>query len=139
MPVYAECGGLMYLSESIESLEGVVSPMVGMVPGKIKMTDKLQSFGYKEGRLLCDAILGSKGLKVRGHEFHYSQRIYDKTANAYELEDRKGSRLLEGHARGTIFASYLHLNFLTNPLWAIKFVKAAKFFQDRKKEVAAKA
>ena len=133
MPIYAECGGLMYLSEAIETLEGTSFAMVGAVPGKIKMTDRLQNFGYKEGRMRGDTLLGAQGSQVRGHEFHYSQRLMDGnlTQNIpYELEDRKsGQQQLEGFSKGSLLASYLHLNFLTNPKWAEAFVQTADLYR----------
>ncbi len=143
MPVYAECGGLMYLSESIEKQDGSSFAMVGAVPGKIKMTERLQNFGYKEGQMIGNTILGEKKSLVRGHEFHYSQRLLEQDTpetNSYELEDRKSSKKqMEGYSRGSLLASYLHLNFLTNPKWAVSFVDAANRYRNAPKKVAAKA
>lgn len=142
-PVYAECGGLIYLSETIQTLEGHSYAMVGAVPGKICMTEKLQNFGYKEGQMMENNLLGSKGDAVRGHEFHYSQREVKErelTQASYELIDRKsGTRQLEGHAKETLLASYLHLHFLTNLSWAKNFVQAARNYEAirMKKEVLA--
>ncbi len=126
LPIYAECGGLMYLSESIQILDGKTFSMVGAVPGKITMTQKLQKFGYKEGRLLKDTLLGKEGNSIRGHEFHYSERSANLESYAYELKGRRNVNLqLEGYSKGNILASYLHLHFLTNPDWAIHWIQAA--------------
>lgn len=133
MPVYAECGGLMYLSEAIETLGGRSFAMLGAVPGKIKMTERLQNFGYKEGWMARDTILGPEKTPVRGHEFHYSQRFLEEAGSreaAYQLEDRKSAKKQsEGYCQGPLLASYLHLNFLSNPNWAESFVRTAVRFQ----------
>ncbi len=72
MPVWGECGGLMYLSEGIVDMDGNAWEMVGAVKGITRMTGRLQRFGYVEIEWLEDNILAEKGRKVRGHEFHYS-------------------------------------------------------------------
>ena len=72
MPIYAECGGLMYLVEAIQDAAGARYAMVGLLPGICRLTDRLQNFGYKEVVSLTDSLLGKAGLRTRGHEFHYS-------------------------------------------------------------------
>lgn len=137
LPIYAECGGLMYLSESIETLDGKSYSMAGAIPGKIMMTQKLQNFGYKQGTILRENILGQKDVPVRGHEFHYSQRIsqQDRETIAYQLMGRDGKNQSEGFVKDSLLASYLHLHFLTNPDWAKRLVWSAKKYH-AKKEVA---
>ena len=72
LPAYAECGGLLYLCESLADLDGRTWPLVGAVPGHATMHERLQGMGYREGRLFADSLLGPAGAAVRGHEFHYS-------------------------------------------------------------------
>ena len=72
MPIYAECGGLMYLVEAIQDAAGERHAMVGILPGVCRLTDRLQSFGYKEVLSMRESVLGQAGLQTRGHEFHYS-------------------------------------------------------------------
>ncbi len=72
MPVYAECGGFMYLMEKLLDFEGHSFPMTGIVPGTVQMNKKLQMVGYVEARLQRDTILGKKGSRLHGHEFHFS-------------------------------------------------------------------
>ena len=107
MPCYAECGGFMYLCEAIVQKEGQESPMLGMVPGKIHMTERLQNFGYSE----CLSDGNSKGF--RAHEFHYS--YWDaETSHANLWTVKKGSRSsarTEGYGTPNLHASYLHLYF----------------------------
>src|SRR5436309_6152642 len=104
---YAECGGLMYLAESIDDAR-----MVGIVPVQIEMTGRLVDFGYCEIRTNSDSILGPRGTTARGHQFHYSR----------STGSGKGYSVKQGHreySEGFIFpngiASYIHLHFLSNP------------------------
>lgn len=110
-PIYAECGGLMYLS------------MAGAIPGQIRMTDRLQNFGYAEATALIDTPLLRAGETVRGHEFHYSS--WDGPANAYRVRKR-GKERVEGYAGGNILASYVHVHFSSKPSLARRLVAAAK-------------
>jgi len=111
MPVYAECGGLMYLVGQ------------GLLPGRIEMTDRLQDFGYAEGVALRDSVVVRRGQKVRGHQFHYSRWIRKPAPAAYRVRSRH-----EGYARGNIHASYLHLHFGGAPDCAARFVESAARF-----------
>ncbi|HVR87104.1 MAG TPA: cobyrinate a,c-diamide synthase [Planctomycetota bacterium] len=110
-PLYAECGGLMYLS------------MAGAIPGQIRMTDRLQNFGYTEATALVDTPLLNAGETVRGHEFHYS--AWDGPANAYRVRKR-GKDRVEGYASGNILASYVHVHFASKPGLARRLVAVAK-------------
>lgn len=110
-PIYAECGGLMYLS------------MVGAIPGQVRMTERLQNFGYQEATALVDTFLLRAGETVRGHEFHYS--TWDGPAGAYRVTKR-GKERVEGYAGGNILASYIHVHFGSKPVLARRLVQAAK-------------
>ncbi|WP_437983916.1 cobyrinate a,c-diamide synthase [Sorangium sp. So ce117] len=72
-PIYAECGGLMYLTEAIRTLDGRAHPMVGLVPAEAAMCEKLQALGYVEVETQARTILGGAGLRFRGHQFRYSE------------------------------------------------------------------
>ncbi len=128
-PVYAECGGFMYLGESIQDFAGQVYPMVGIIPMRSEMTGKLQGIGYREGFFLENTFLGPKGTVVRGHEFHYSKASFGMESPAYKLV-RNGEILgIDGFITKNIIASYLHLNFAGHPEllknWA-EFVRRAR-------------
>ncbi|KJS48457.1 cobyrinate a,c-diamide synthase [Desulfosporosinus sp. BICA1-9] len=111
-PIYAECGGYMYLGNSIKDFEGNELPMVGLIPMKAEMTKRLQGIGYRKGVFREDNFLGPRGTTVQGHEFHYSRVIYDKDyPPAYELFKAGQGDRLEGYARDNLVASYLHLHF----------------------------
>jgi cobyrinic acid a,c-diamide synthase len=111
LPTYAECGGLLYLCDTLVDLEGRTWPLVGALPGKAVMHERLQGMGYREARVWGDSLLGPAGTVVRGHEFHYSSCELDNGGHAaYEVD---GSP--EGHATGDLFASYIHLHFAGHP------------------------
>jgi cobyrinic acid a,c-diamide synthase len=106
LPCYAECGGLMLLSEAIITLEGERFPMAGIVPGVVEMTRALQNFGY------CTVSQPGEAPHY-GHEFHYS-RWNDEgaRANAWEVARRRnGISRREGFRQQSLHASYVHLYF----------------------------
>lgn len=77
-PVYAECGGMMFLGEQVSGADGVGYPMAGVLPLRFEMTEKLVKFGYCTVELVRDCLIGDKGMRVRGHSFHYS-KVSDTT------------------------------------------------------------
>lgn len=125
-PVYAECGGLMYLGEAIRGQDGRVSPMIGALPFTVVMTEKLQRFGYVEVTLTRDCLLGPSGTTARGHSFHRS-RIEHAPADvqkAYQLRYAlAGVDEAEGFCAGSVLASYIHVHLRSNPRLAAEFVR----------------
>lgn len=119
MPIYAECGGLMYLCRQIVDFEGKAYSMVGIVPAITEMQQKLQRVGYVTATLKKDSLFGACGDQLRGHEFHFSTMRPDDEENfpwAYELQGtRQKQSHREGYAKDNILASYLHLAFEGNP------------------------
>ena len=71
VPIYGECGGLLYLAESV-LVEGREFPMAGILPGNTEMTGRIQALGYTEGIFTGGPRLSVPGIPIRGHEFHYS-------------------------------------------------------------------
>jgi cobyrinic acid a,c-diamide synthase len=118
-PIYAECGGLMYLCAGIVDVAGGRHPMVGLVPGDAVVSERLQALGYVEVETLAESPLGPGGLRVRGHEFRYSRLVpawSDALAPAYRVCTRPDApKLMAGHARGSLLASYVHLHFASQP------------------------
>lgn len=111
-PVYAECGGYMYLGRSITDFEGREVALAGLIPMKAEMTKRLQGIGYRRGVFREDNFLGPRGTTVQGHEFHYSRVTFDQEfPAAYELFRGDNADRMEGYARDNIVASYLHLHF----------------------------
>lgn len=126
-PVYAECGGFMYLMDSLHDHQGLTCKMAGVFPFAARMEGRFTGLGYREVETTADSILGPVGTLARGHEFHYSGIPAEAYAAAglYRVSDRKGPREQpEGFvARGTV-ASYIHLHFGSNPLLARHLVEA---------------
>ena len=129
MPVYAECGGLMFLARSLQETGGRSHPMVGMIPAKIRMSDRLQNFGYQQVKARQRNWMMRPGETARGHEFHHSrlQAVPAEATAAYEVTKAgNGAKRLEGYARKSLIASYIHLHFWSCPRWAGRFVQAAR-------------
>ncbi|WP_407309327.1 cobyrinate a,c-diamide synthase [Desulfosporosinus sp. SB140] len=115
-PLYAECGGYMYLGRSITDFEGQELPMADLIPMKAEMTKRLQGIGYRRGIFRKDNFLGPRGTVVQGHEFHYSKVTYEADVPAaYELFKGDQADRMEGYAQDNLIASYLHLNFAGHP------------------------
>ena len=126
-PMYAECGGMMYLAESLTTLNNESLPMAGVLPLQIAMTQKLVHFGYAEVEFTEDCILGEKGTTVRGHSFHCSQAtVTGPLETPYRVRySLSGREEAEGYSRQNVLASYIHLHFCANPGIAAAFVKRA--------------
>ncbi len=122
-PVYAECGGLMYLSRAITTRDGLRHPLLGILPAETRMLDRRKRLGYVEVTLQEDALWGTAGERMRGHEFHYSELLSDPAVHsnwcaAYLSKPRNGARqALEGYywRPGRILASYVHLHPASHP------------------------
>ena len=124
VPTYAECGGLMYLSEGIVDFEGRYHRLVGVVPTSSAMTDRKLTMGYRTATALKDSILLCRGESVRGHEFHWSVTTspIPPAHAAYGFAEAPDHP--EGYVSGNLIASYLHLHFACRPDLARRFVAA---------------
>ena len=125
-PIYAECGGFMYLTEGIEDKSLNYYSMAGIFPVRIIMLDRLKALGYREVTLKASSPLGSPGEKIRGHEFHYSEikETTGKVDLVYKLSDRPGLKIREkGYIKKNVVGSYVHLHFGSNPQIAENFVR----------------
>jgi cobyrinic acid a,c-diamide synthase len=123
-PVYAECGGLMYLAESLDDPDGRSHPMAGLLPAHVRMRPRRLTLGYREVRLDADGLLGSRGTRLRGHEFHASHlEAPPATQTAYRVSDPSTDESWpEGYRVGSVLASYVHLHFGSHPGTASAFV-----------------
>lgn len=129
LPIYAECGGLMYLTRSIVDGDRNAHDMVGLLPGHSVMSPRL-TLGYRLARSAGASWLLPEGETIRGHEFHYSV-WQDRPADlppAYYLQPRAGTGTpqAEGARLGSLWASYVHLNFGACPALAGRFVTEAR-------------
>ena len=135
VPIYAECGGLMYLCKNIQGFEDEVYDMVGIVPAVCKMQKKLQRVGYVKGTALSSSIIAEKGDELKGHEFHFSTMENEGNFSwAYSLQGtRQKTSHIEGYSHGNILASYLHLSFDGNPKAADHFIESCKKYRDSRR------
>jgi cobyrinic acid a,c-diamide synthase len=125
-PVYAECGGFMYLMESI-SANNRLFPMCGIFPFKSNMQKRFQALGYREIKLTQETPLGPEGTVIRGHEFHYSSldAVPEDSGTAYEVYARNADPRREGYIiNNNSIGSYIHLHFASYPSAAVNFVEA---------------
>lgn len=116
-PVLAECGGLLFLAESLDGHE-----MCGVLKGHARMSTRL-TLGYREAVAVGDHVVWSAGTRVRGHEFHYSE-VEPGAVPAWTLEAR-GAQRPEGHVSGAVHASFLHTHWAATPHIAARLVAAA--------------
>jgi len=109
MPVYAECGGLMYLGKSLE-VKGITYEMAGVLDTRSSMVGRFQALGYTEAEVVCDNPLSLKGQVIRGHEFHYSITECDRDARfAYSMHRGKGIEdAKDGLMVYNTLAGYMH-------------------------------
>lgn len=131
-PVYAECGGFMYLMNDIITGRGRYA-MAGVFPIRSEMFDRFHTLGYREVVTRADTVLGGAGLTARGHEFHYSSIQQDEDFSAlepiYVMSGRKGViDTPEGFRMGNTLGSYVHLHFASNPDIPRAFVQACLEF-----------
>ena len=113
LPVWAECGGLLWLAESLDD-----RPMVGAIPARARLTDRL-TIGYRHATTTEPSPLGDTGTTLRGHEFHYS--TCEPTGTALELTAPAGTRH-DGFATSTLLATYLHHHAGGDPRAIERFV-----------------
>ncbi len=131
-PIYAECGGMMYLAEHLRVGESTY-PLCGVLPFSTKMPAKLKLAYVEVGT--TGGLFGS-GQTARGHLFHHSEIDGDvQTDRCYRVQTTKGERSEEGYQLGNVLASYVHLHFASNPALAAAFVDACQAFHEARASV----
>jgi len=122
VPIYGECGGLMYMGRTLNDIRGNDCPMAGLAPFASTMRELRLTMGYRTGTTLRSSPILPRNTRVRGHEFHYSTLSdpVDDTTAAYSLDG--GLPNFEGYAAGNVLASYIHMHFATDPSIAPRFV-----------------
>ena len=120
-PIYAECGGFMYLTEGITVEEGDFFPMAGIFPVKAYMGKRRAALGYREATTLGPGCFGPAGTVLRGHEFHYShiEEMPRHVERLFAITPGGGS---EGYRIGRVLGGYLHLHLGFSPRAAEAFI-----------------
>jgi cobyrinic acid a,c-diamide synthase len=136
MPVYAECGGFVYLTEGMEeSEERPAVDFAGIFPVRCRMLPRRKALGYRQVELLKETTIGCSGAVLRGHEFHYSEAGAMPHNIEYSYNVSRQGILLgtEGYNVRNCLASYIHLHFGSNPEIAPAFVEACRKFIRKQK------
>ncbi|MCP4750985.1 MAG: hydrogenobyrinic acid a,c-diamide synthase (glutamine-hydrolyzing) [Proteobacteria bacterium] len=124
MPVYAECGGLMYLTRSIER-EGEKKEMVGAIPADVHFQTKPVGKGYIELNSITNTSWLHINRLIKGHEFHYSRLSNIGSEIEYKYQVRRGMGIdgkYDGIVYKNVLASYAHIHSASVPEWASQFV-----------------
>lgn len=127
LPVFAECGGLMYLGGNLIDKDGKKLRMAGVFPWTTRMLTKRAALGYREVKVSSGCPMLKQGGKIRGHEFHYSAMNEPGPAagRAFTLTDGRQ----EGFTYKNCLATYIHLHFASNPAFAKGFVRLCEDYQ----------
>ena len=138
LPIYAECGGLMYLMEELVDFEGRSFTLAGVFKGRVVMEKKLSALGYYYGRAIKSSPIAEKDWALWGHVFHWSrlEGTEDDSVFSFELtkdpgndtigeEDKKGI-ILDGLLKNNTLAGYFHIHFAGDLRWPERFVKTCK-------------
>ena len=130
-PIYGECGGLMFLCEDLTDMHGQSYPMLGLLPGKVRMADKLQALGYVEVEIQDKTFLGPAGTRFRGHQFRYSNiEICGDVTESYRVRKRRNQQVSEeGYRSHNVIGSYVHAHWASNPKVCENFVMACRGLQ----------
>ncbi len=135
LPVYAECGGFMFLGESL-TIRDRKYPMVGALPVTFRMEKRPQGHGYTELEVEGENPFFPVGAVFRGHEFHYSRILSmpeEKTHWAYRVKRGMGvDGKRDGLCRKNVLASYSHLHSLATEEWAEALVQQARMHRFKK-------
>ncbi|MBU1168252.1 MAG: cobyrinate a,c-diamide synthase [Proteobacteria bacterium] len=130
-PIYAECGGLMYLGRELV-IEGVNYPMTGIFPLSFGLSHKPQGHGYVVAEVSRENPYFDVGSEVKGHEFRYSKIISWDNDIETALTMKRGTGMADkkdGALYKNVFACYTHIHALGNPSWAKRFVNQARQYQ----------
>ncbi len=132
MPIFVECGGLMYLTESL-TYKAERSRMVGVIPASTRMVDK-RVIGYVVGQTVRDTILGPRGTHFRGHEFHYSDVTDFADTLQFAFKLKKGVGVADGYdgiQLDETLASYAHVHPLSYPRLTTCLAHSCENFRDQ--------
>jgi cobyrinic acid a,c-diamide synthase len=132
LPIYAECGGLMYLGERL-LLENDTYAMVGLFPLVFDLHQRPQGHGYTVVSVDHENPFFEVGSEIRGHEFHYSKAIeYRGSIDHLAFKVKRGAGLINGRdgiCHKKVLATYTHIHSLGTPFWARRMVENAVSFR----------
>lgn len=131
MPVYGECGGLVWLGRTLRTQDGTEHPMSGVLPLDIAMDPRHLAIRYVELTTNADSLLGRRGTTLRGQEFHQSRITASSIpATFYTVRTSDGQEFRDGYQHQRVVASYLHAYFAgRGSTVSEQFVKAARHWR----------
>ncbi|MCX7988982.1 MAG: hydrogenobyrinic acid a,c-diamide synthase (glutamine-hydrolyzing) [Thermodesulfovibrio sp.] len=132
LPIYAECGGLMYLCKSLITNEGEF-PMVGVFPFRLKMFKKPQAHGYVIAKVNGNNPFYEKEVELKGHEFHYSKVIEYESLPTMSFQMVRGEGIVEnmdGAVYKNTLGTYIHIHALGTEEWVKGILKIAKIYKE---------
>lgn len=131
LPCVAECGGFLYLHESLTDASGEVFPMVGAVHAQAYPVGRLKRFGYVRLTAQRDQLLCQKGEEICAHEFHYweSSAPGDAFLAAKPVSGRSWECV---HGTGVLYAGFPHLYWYANPNFAVRFLDACSQYHQQR-------
>ena len=111
LPIFGECGGLMWLSRSITTADGITHPMTGLLDADAVMEKRFAALNYVIGTTTADSPVFPSGMHFRGHEFHYSRTIPDSDVRyLYSLQRGTGiANGQDGICAGSVLGGYTHI------------------------------
>ncbi|MBI5064342.1 MAG: cobyrinic acid a,c-diamide synthase, partial [Desulfatitalea sp.] len=140
MPIYAECGGLMYLGKELVLKERVY-PMAGVLPAVFGLSARPQGLGYTRLTVTIDNPYFPVGTRIVGHEFHYSHvmRWLGEKARFIFSVDRGAGIIdgMDGFCYRNVLASYTHIHALGVPAWAPALVANARRYAAHRRQISA--
>ncbi len=134
LPIYAECGGLMYLCKSLITDEGEF-PMTGIFPFRLKMFKKPQAHGYVVAKINGNNPFYEKGVELKGHEFHYSKAIEYDEIPPMSFQMIRGEGIIEnldGAVYKNTLGTYVHIHALGTEEWVKGILKKAREYKENK-------
>jgi cobyrinic acid a,c-diamide synthase len=137
LPVYAECGGLMYLGEGL-ILEDGTYEMAGVLPVVFGFSKRPQGHGYTIVRVEGENPYFEKGATLLGHEFHYSSvKEWKGSPQNLAFSMQRGSGFIDGRdgvCINNVLATYTHIHALGTPVWAKALVDQARAYRLRRSQ-----
>ncbi|ARF67583.1 cobyrinic acid a,c-diamide synthase [Paenibacillus larvae subsp. pulvifaciens] len=138
MPTIAECGGYMYLAKEIVNTQGDSYPMVGLLPAKVIMQNRLATLGYREISGWGQHELLPEGETAKGHEFHYSTLHVEEGAEwtpNVKVKGKGGEFSPEGVRLQSLFAGYTHMHFASNEEIVPRWLGLCRRFEKNRERV----
>lgn len=126
LPIYAECGGLMYLTKGIQTFDGGYHQMVGIFDATAEMTSRLQRFGYCEVEIKEESSFFKAPFKIKAHEFHRAVVKSDDSKYGYDVRKIKKGETVESWSCGlekyNCLGAFPHIHFYSNPSFVEGFL-----------------